>query len=88
MIIEVTQEDINNATTRIKEKACASGNCPIALAVKRKFRRKNVTVGVGTLFFTRDDNNKLYDLPAAARKFVYQFDRGQKVAPLTFEVIE
>jgi len=88
MKITVTQKDIDRAT-KLRDKnsefdyACY---CPIALAVKRKTRKK-VNVSDYDIDVMRSENgeNTTYHLPAKAASFIYRFDDKLSVKPFTFE---
>ncbi len=79
MIIEVTQEDIDNG---LSKNNC---DCPIALAAKRKSKLDYVSV---TPHFVRlgSFGGKCFDLPAIARQFIRDFDAQKKVGPFSFQI--
>jgi len=77
MIIEVTQKDIDNGIR------CDIGNCPIALAMTRRFN-KRVTIGQSYTLC----NDKVVSLPFDARTFILEFDDGKIVQPFTFNIRE
>lgn len=66
--------------------------CPIARAVQRKFKTKNVTVLSGSTRVQCGGLVGLYDHPLEARKFVFDFDVGwsglDKLKPFKFTLIE
>jgi hypothetical protein len=76
MIIEVTQQDIDNGVQ------CSSVRCPIALAAQRQIGCRWVSVGPNHL----DTGHKRVPLPANARAFEYAFDLGDPVQPFSFEI--
>lgn len=84
--VNVTQEDIDNGVAQ-----CESG-CPIALSLKR-FLTKLIDIRVGLNYLElelKTDENifKKYHakLPISTFDFILNFDRGEKVAPISFEI--
>ena len=78
MTIKVTQEDINNG-----EKSSCTG-CPIALALRRKFRAaKQVEVGTSMVNIWYDEKLKQIKLPKSITTFIERFDDGCGVQPFT-----
>lgn len=69
--IEVTQEDINSGI----RKSCI--DCPIALAVKRKF--PNLKVWIGGINESLSLNTFWIPLPENAKRFIREFDIGALV---------
>lgn len=83
MRIRVTEADICNG-----ERLSSSG-CPIALAVKRRLRRKIVSVSVGyadVVVGLRENPRAIYPLPADALEFANAFDDGKDVTPFDFDL--
>lgn len=78
MTIHVIQEDINNG----KRMHCS--DCPVALAVKRKFNLPSyaVVVSHSTIRF---DNN-VVTIPEIVSDFISKFDNGRYVTPFSFEI--
>ncbi len=84
MLIEVTQEDIDNGNRG----ACCT--CPIALASKRTAEAVagfplSVQAGSGCVRFYRV-GSVLRSTPTIAGDFMYAFDHGRKVRPFSFEL--
>jgi hypothetical protein len=77
-LIKVTQDDIKNGTKRISE------SCPIALALKRKFKINYAFVRYS--FFKLEDGIT-HPMPEKACNFAEDFDRGKKVKPFSFYTI-
>lgn len=82
MKIEVTQKDIDYGIQGESEL------CPIARAVKRETKRKNVHVDRSTVEIYRNKSNgsNFYTLPPKAQTFVRRFDRQESVKPFSFEL--
>ena len=80
--IAVTTEDIAKGRPR---QPC---ECPIALAIKRRFGSSRY-VTVGNRHATRHDNRRISNarLPIRAQHFIRTFDRGGKVVPSTFVLV-
>jgi len=76
--IDVLQEDIDK-----NGKFCT--NCPIALALKRKFINKTPTVMFSQFWF-QDDGIKQYKLPDIAYQFrdTYDVSGPKAVKPISF----
>ena len=93
MKITVTKKDINKAeklSNSLEELFIAGENCPIALAVIRKFdidyaritiREDDITIDYDAV----GKNSVNYKLPKKARKFISDFDCGKNVKPIKFE---
>jgi len=79
-VINVTERDIKRAKNLIGSQP-SSVCCPIALAVRRVFR-KPYRVGLGDIIRDRD----FIELPREARTFISRFDDGLPVKPIRFEV--
>ena len=60
----------------------ASRNCPIAHAAERA-GIKGPSVCAGAIV----GSHKTYALPAESSDWLFAFDRGEPVAPITFEVV-
>lgn len=70
-------------------KKCDSRGCPVALATKEVLG--SADVGVVPTCYIRDGelgsgSQRYADVPDAVNDFIYQFDRGEHVAPFTFEL--
>jgi len=80
MIINVTQEDIENG-----QHGCS--RCPIALAASRAYGRQ-VYVGTYNIYADYDGRNVLAKLPVNAVQFVSQFDTSMfdVLRPFSFEI--
>lgn len=80
MIINVTQEDIENG-----QHGCS--RCPIALAASRAYGRQ-VYVGTYNIYADYDGRNVLTALPFVAIRFVNLFDTSMfdVLKPFSFEV--
>lgn len=76
LIIDVTQEDIDEG------EPMSPFDCPIALAVRRKTRRKHVAVALGRKHI--ECGHKLLALDIDALKFGWAFDLGKPVKPQRF----
>jgi hypothetical protein len=79
MMIEVIQEDIDFG------RQCEIGNCPLALALNRATGH---AWGVGgcTCWRLKGPSAVSIMLPDAAQQFVYAFDHGRAVTPISFEI--
>lgn len=90
MLINVTAECIANG------KPYRSQCCPIALAVKNIFPDARMSVGPGTIYVSFPGllimdvyfNDRRFDVPLIARKFMREFDQGNPVEPFSFEATE
>jgi len=84
MIIQVTQEDIDNG------RRSSSSHCPVALAFARALGIDNrqVVVGPSYMYSNLLDANKKYNTPSIACGFIIFYDSGQKVHPFEFELGE
>jgi len=78
MKITVTAEDIRLG------KQFSSSRCPIALAMLRCTRKKQVSIGSLSYRAGAGTGALLGKLPAKARKFVTAFDSDQPVKPFSF----
>jgi len=76
MKIRIIKSDMKNG----KPGACYS--CAFALALKRKYPRRKVSVVI-TWF---DLNNIHYEIPQDLQKWIARWERGQKVEPKIFNV--
>jgi hypothetical protein len=74
--VTVTKSDISNGRHR------AVQACPIALAIKRRRKSKEVYVGN----YTVELRDQTYKLPHAAQVFIKRFDNEQPVRPFTFKL--
>lgn len=77
MKIQVILDDILNGKRHSGE------NCPIAIAVKRASKCKNVDVGYGGIWVGL---NYFQFNSSAVLDFVYNFDFNYGVSPLEFEL--
>lgn len=78
-VISVIQDDIENG---IK---CNSGECPIALAVRRRFITADISVSLVKLRI----NDTTYRLPQEAMRFINKFDlTNNTVKPFQFTINE
>lgn len=75
--IQITSTDIKKGFPNVVDM------CPIALAVRRKMKAHNVSVG-GHVNFSIKRNNFRAKLPKKAVNFIIRFDDGQKVKPFSF----
>lgn len=82
MQIEVRASDIK--ACRDKKFTGGFYHCPIELAGQRALRREVWTLGCDLLYTPHD--GRIYDLPQVARDFAEQYEAGEKVLPLTFDV--
>jgi hypothetical protein len=74
--VKVTAGDIKRG---IPEDEC---KCPIARALKRTFKTRDVEVHAFKCYV----DGRIYDLPSFARTFIYRFDMGDRdVAGQPFE---
>ena len=74
LTVNVTKQDIKAGIR------CNIGRCPIARAVRRASRRRDVAVSGRDVEIRR----QAFRLPVLARNFVLNFDNGDRVAPITF----
>lgn len=77
VIIEVTQEDIDNGFVD----HCQL--CPIALALARAGFPKPAVLGP---FFNFGDDRQKVELPECCGEFIDQFDDEEPVQPFSFEI--
>ena len=75
-MVEITQDDIDNGYRNHHKR------CPLSLAVKRKLNRTDVSVHARRLYV----GTEVYDIPRAARNWLYAFDTNQPVSPITFNI--
>jgi len=76
MKIEITEADIRNGV-------CGNARqCPIAKAVARNTRRREVTVDDIDIYIKKDDFS--FPTPKKARHFIDRFDSGLSVKPFSF----
>lgn len=84
-LIQVTQRDIELG---VPEEA---GACPIARSIARSFHKKIGIFFIRQYGITRDgskiDGDEEWNLPGNARRFISRFDRGDRVAPFSFELV-
>lgn len=78
--IRIKKEEITQGKARSRKK------CPVALAIKRTLG-KPATIGSG-VGYVRSDSPRIgcawFDLPPAVQRFIYLFDIGEEVRPITF----
>jgi hypothetical protein len=82
MIVEVTRKDIRGGLRNI------ASDCPIALALNRKFNRDDILVYPyknGWAFSCHRGRVHCL-LPSSASRFAKRFDRGMKVQPFRFRI--
>jgi len=77
-IVYVTQRDIKLGKNR------SYSFCPIARALKRIFKRKEVWVGMSTATLTRGERIRCMKLPQNVIDFINNFDKGIEVKPFNF----
>lgn len=77
MIINITQEDINNGKTN-----CIS--CPIKLALQKNFPGRNIIVYWQKIWI----NYKQYKMTKNCQRFISRFDNGEMVHPFKFHLME
>ena len=91
MIINVTQEDIDNG------KHAKGDQCPVALAIKRQTRATDVAVAIGLAAlsglprwkyfpFLREKYGRLIPLPKKANTFITNYDAYNDSQPFSFEL--
>ena len=82
--VEVTERDIRRGITADPR------SCPIALALKRATRKKNVAVFNEDADLRNNDRDWLTEwsakMPRRATRFVDQFDKGYTVKPIKFNL--
>jgi anti-sigma regulatory factor (Ser/Thr protein kinase) len=79
--VEVSEFDIRHG-----EKANCR-NCPVAMAINRRMGRWNVHALVTDHLIELKDPRKVYKptfTPDEVRKFIWRFDRGERVYPFRF----
>lgn len=74
--INVTQDDINKG----QKSKCFY--CPVALATKRALKCRNVMICTDTL----KTSGYTAPLPLDVRQWVWDYDYGQPVQPISFEL--
>lgn len=77
VVINVTNEDLKKG--KIRDPLF----CPVALAARRE-GIENASVGL--YYLTILDQPRSYLLPDEVVKFIAAYDRGEKVAPFSFEL--
>lgn len=77
--IEVTQDDIDYGVS------CQSGQCPVALAIKRAYNTNWVSVGLDKAMFK---NGEELHLPYQVQIFIQKFDffGRKRVLPFIFDL--
>lgn len=78
MTINVTKEDIDNATFD-------TTNCPVAKAISRVVK---CCVGCGHFTASWGGGNHACDLPEQVTNFIKAFDSREPVKPFSFELVE
>lgn len=81
MRVEITKEDIDNGTP------CSNYSCPIALALKRYYPDK--VISVGKLWISIEGvyyKLRYYKDSPIVRKFIQDFDHGMFVEPFSFDL--
>jgi hypothetical protein len=86
--MEGTMMDLEvNVTVTAADIEHASRNdptaCPIALAMRRVFRRP-VSVGTTLASVIYPDREDIYSLPLKAQRFIGKFDAKRLIRPITF----
>ena len=89
MIIDVTQEDINEALRRRSDKtrlfqACM--DCPIAVALQRQTYLQVVVAGRIELRNAELRSYATYRWTPEMHKAIFAFDTGNEVKPFSFEL--
>lgn len=84
MTVQVTAEDIQKG---VRGQSC---KCPVALAMKRTLRlRKSIVACYGCSYTLWDSKfkrvMKIGKFPRSVRLFIRAYDKGEPVAPFTFE---
>lgn len=84
MQIEVTQKNIDEATPG------SPCNCPIALALKDINPNCNPRIINGDISFMTNNGKTKYSTPLSyeASRFVCNFDEGQQVRPMQFNILD
>lgn len=85
MLVEVTQDDIDNGQPRKGE------SCPVALAINRAIGQGYCIVGQAILIFNDANgwtyaNGRTYAMPRIVRQFIHEFDNIRTGTPFTFEL--
>ena len=84
MIVTVTQRDISNARRALDlHNFMRSRDCPVARAIRRATKRRNLEVGSSTVYV---GGGKRARLPAKAQDFIRQFDAISGGAPFSFRM--
>ena len=76
MLIEVTQEDIDNGVP------LQGDRCPVAHAIRRAMKTSWASVGDGEICFS----NRTISTPLEVDEFIDSFDNGFHVEPFTFNI--
>lgn len=79
MKITVTQEHINRGIRS------SIWQCPIALAIKEQTKGRVLVAG-STSLVTKNGVETVYNLPETAARFIINFDNGDKVVPMEFDI--
>lgn len=74
MKIHVTEKDIKNG------KMGSETSCPITLAIKRRFKRKDISANCISIRI----GNVSFIVPWKVCEFISRFDHGKKVRPISF----
>lgn len=82
MWIQVTAKDIANG------KPGFAGQCPVALAIKRRLNPKTIAVGTDRILLSQGGGLKRYNLSPRMQKWVSEFDTTGKQLPVRFELVE
>lgn len=64
-----------------------NSSCPVARALKRKFRGAKVKVGCYSAFVSHKGDAVSYDLSKKAQNFVSRFDWDLEVKPVTISMV-
>lgn len=83
--IEVTQDDINNGIPNSEH------SCPVAIALKRVFPDRRVSVNEDSLMLYEEINEVcvrriIKGTPSEVQAFILDFDDDVAVEPFSFEV--
>lgn len=63
-------------------------NCPIALALKRTFKTKDVLVGLNEPYYVTQDNEMVnFKITKSMERFIERFDEEKPVKPSRFRLI-
>jgi hypothetical protein len=81
MLIQVTQDDIDLGVQD------SDANCPVANAILRQLGADMVSVGANDIVvYHKGDTAYLYDLPLEIAEWLDDFDDGEDVLPVEFEL--